>query len=536
MKVELVDDWILFHVSFIDNWKAKQCGARFHPPTKKWRCRPTKLAAAAIKNVFLEDDIDPAIALLLGPSVQIPELARTPQEMIDDITLTEHQNRAVNKAWPHNGFAFFHVMGNGKTASSIALANLRRAHGLIDQVLVVPPTSVKGVWSQEYDKYSAMEQEVFILDAGGKIPTKFDKFPVVVVGIESFSQGTGYDKAHEFASRKRTMVIIDESSSIKNHSSGRTKRAWELGQRADFRLILTGTNVTQGIQDLYAQMYFLDPCVIGELSFYSFRSKYVVMGGFEQRKVIGYRNVEQLFDKIRPYCDVVRKKDMKGLPPKNYQIRQIKASAEQVRACKEIAKNMKTVLGDREISVKNTLEALLRFQQIAGGFDPNGAPLSSNPKMTELMNLLEEVEGKVIIWARYLPEIKAISEALEKRWPGSVLTLTGAVPSEERQSMVNDFQTNEQKRFFVANQATGAKGLTLTAATVAIYYSNTFSHEDRSQSEDRCHRMGSTLPVTYIELVTDLKVDRLVTSALARKKDVADYVGDTLHTRIDDLL
>ena len=102
--------------------------------------------------------------------------------------------------------------------------------------------------------------------------------------------------------------------------------------------------------------------------------------------------------------------------------------------------------------------------------------------------------------------------------------------------MVNDFQTNEQKRFFVANQATGAKGLTLTAATVAIYYSNTFSHEDRSQSEDRCHRMGSTLPVTYIELVTDLKVDGLVVSALAKKKDVADYVGDTLHTRIDDLL
>jgi len=534
LKAEIVGDWIMFNTTFADNWRAKACGARFQPSTKKWRARPNKLTAAAILSNFTEAEVDQAIRLLAGESVKVSELQMEPQATIKVVTLTEHQERAIRKGWPHAGFALFHVMGAGKTVSTIAIANLRRAHRLIDQLLVIAPTSVKGVWSKEYERYSNMTQELYVLDAGKTIPKKFDDFPIAVVGLESLSQGTGFDKAKEFIGRGRTMVVIDESSGIKNHDAGRTQKAWELGEDAAFRLILTGTNVTQGIQDLFAQMYFVDPSIVGELSFYSFRNKYCVMGGFEQRKVVGYNNIEHLFNRIRPFCDVVRKKDMKGLPEKNYQIRKVQASAEQVRMCKELAKEMKTMLGDKSISVQNTLEALLRFQQIAGGFDPDGEPLPTNPKMTELLNVLEEFDGKAIIWARYLPEVAAITTAIDKRWPGSVLSLYGAIDSSCRQPMVDEFQSDDNKRFFVVNQATGAKGLTLTAATLAIYYSNTFSWEDRSQSEDRCHRMGQQYPVTYIDLVSNLKVDTLVTSALALKKDVSGYVNDTL--RIDDLL
>ena len=534
MKAELMGEHIVFNTTFADNWKAKACGARWHPSTKKWRAKPNKLTAAAIMSNFTEAEVDQAIRLLAGEAAKIPELQCDPQSMIKVVTLTEHQLRATAKGWPHAGFALFHVMGAGKTVSTIVIANLRRAHGLIDQLLIVAPTSVKGVWSKEYARYSNMSQDLFVLDAGEKIPTKFSDFPIVVVGTEGLSQGGAFDKAKEFITRGRTMVVVDESSAIKNPDAGRTERCWELGQMADYRLILTGTNVTQGVQDLFAQMYFVDPCIIGELSYYGFRNKYCVMGGFEQRKVVGYNNLETLFNRIRPFCDVVRKKDMKGLPEKNYQIREVKASPEQIRACKELAKEMKTLLGDKNVTVQNALEALLRFQQIAGGFDPDGMPLSTNPKMTELMNVLEEFDGKAIIWARYLPEVAAITTAIDKRWPGSVMSLYGAIDSAARQPMVDEFQSDPGKRFFVVNQATGARGLTLTAATLAVYYSNTFSHEDRSQSEDRCHRMGQEYPVTYIDLVSNLKVDTLVTSALALKKDVSEYVNNTL--RIDDLL
>lgn len=533
MKAIIIGDHIVFNTTFVDNYKAKACGARFQPSTKKWRAKATKLTASAVRSNFREDEIDPAILALLGPDAVVPPLGCAPAAMVRVVTPTARQAEGVEKAWPHQGYAFFWVMGAGKTLSTIILANLRRAHSLIDQVLVICPTSIKGVWSKEYERYSAMEQHVHILESGGKDP-KYDGFPIMVVGVEALSQGGAFQKAMDFVIAGRTMVVIDESSTIKNHDAGRTERCWEIGQNAQFRLILTGTNVTQGVQDLFAQMYFVDPCIVGELSYYSFRNKYCVLGGFEQRKIVGYKDIDLLFNKIRPFCDVIRKKDMKGLPDKNYQIREVKASPDQIRACKELAREMKTRLGDKTVTVQNALEALLRFQQIAGGFDPDGTPLTSNPKMAELMNVLEECNDKAIIWARFLPEVAAITTALEKRWPGSTLSLCGSVDSSLRQPMVDEFQINASKRFFVVNQATGAKGLTLTAATLSVYYSNTFSHEDRSQSEDRNHRIGQEFPVTYVDLITNLKVDKLIHAALATKKDVSNFVNDSLH--IDDLL
>lgn len=539
MKVVLQDGHIVFNISFVENPLAKASGARFHPATKKWRSKPSKLTAAAVAANFPADQIDPAILELAGSSIEIPYPPCHPQDMVtgtapngEPIVLRPRQLKAIEKAWSKVGFALFHVMGAGKTLTTIALSNMRRKAGLIDRLLVVCPTSIKGVWKQEFEKYSALPADLQVLESGKKLGL-WVNFPILVVGVEALSQGGAYDIAKAFVEGGNCMTVVDESSSIKNHGAVRTERCWELGLASTFRTPLTGSNVTQGIQDLFAQMYFADPAIIGELSFYSFRNKYCVMGGFENRKVIGYKNVAELFDKIRPYCDVVRKGDMK-LPPKQYQVREVKATAEQVKACKELAKEMITKIGDKVITVSNALEALLRFQQIAGGFMPDGTPLSRNPKMAELMALLEEFDGKAIIWARYLPEVEAISLALSEAYPGAVMTMTGAVPPPERQPMVNEFQSSDTLRFFVVNQQTGARGLTLTAATLSVYYSNTFSAEDRLQSEDRNHRIGQENEVMYVDLVSDLKVDQMVAAALERKIDVAAYVNDNL--RVQDLL
>lgn len=525
---------IVFNLQFFENHLAQAVGARWHSGSRTHRAKATKLTASAVVATFKPEDIDPAIIELAGVKEKIPELAFPPSSMVKVVTPRSQQLTAVSKAWPHSGFAVFHVMGCGKSLTTIIIANLRRAHDLIDRMLIVCPTSVKGVWGKEFGRYSSMEQHVHILEAGGKMPAKWTGFPILVVGVEGLSQGGSFKIAQEFVAGGRCLSVVDESSRIKNHDAGRTEKCWELGEESAFRMVLTGSNVTQGIQDLYAQMRFVDPTIIGELSYYSFRNKYCVMGGFEQRKIIGYKQVEELFVKIRPFCDVIRKQDMKDLPPKTYQIRDIKASPEQVRACKELAREMKTELGDKEISVANALEAMLRFQQIAGGFDPDGTPLSSNPKMAELLALLEEFDGKAIIWARYLPEIAAITSALEKAYPGAVLSLYGAVASASRQAMVDEFQSNPAKRFFVSNQATGGIGITLTAATLSVYYSNTFSLEDRLQSEDRNHRIGQMNAVLYVDLISDLKVDRTVMMALSQKKSVADFVGSSL--KVNDLI
>lgn len=475
-------------------------------------------------------NLDGGISTVSGGSiVVVPKKA----QVVSIIPFGEEPTYDVCMKDPHHNFVANGIVvhNSGKTLSTIALANLRRSHELIDRLLIICPTSIKGVWKKEIGLYSAMPYDLQVLEAGAKLKP-YEGYPALVVGVEALSQGGAADIAESFVAGGRTMVVVDESSTIKNHDAGRTEKCWGIGQSAAFRLILTGTNVTQGIQDLFAQMYFVDPAIIGELSYYSFRNKYCIMGGFEQRKIVGYRDIGALFDRIRPYCDVVRKGDMK-LPPKQYQIREVKASPAQIKACKELARDMKTQLGDKMVTTQNALEALLRFQQIAGGFDPDGDPLPSNPKLAELLAILREFDGKAIIWARYLPEIAAITTALDKEWPGACLSMYGATAPSSRQAMVDAFQSDPKVRFFVTNQATGGKGLTLTAATLSVYYSNTFSLEDRLQSEDRNHRIGQENEVTYIDLKSDLKVDTLVLNALLNKKEVADYVGDSL--RIDDL-
>jgi SNF2 family DNA or RNA helicase len=526
-------DYIVFNVPFHFNHLAKACGSRWHTASKRWRVKPSKIVAAAVRNTFPAEEIDPAIIAMAGAKAQIPALDIDPQAVVRDVKLRDTQLKAIEKAWPHAGFALFHVMGAGKTLSSIALTNLRRSYDMIDRLLVVCPTSIKGVWKKEFERYSALPHDLFVMESGGKVPD-FKEFPIMVVGVEALSQGGAFEEAARFVAGGKTKVIVDESSTIKNYDANRTERCWKLGEQAEARLILTGTNVTQGLQDLYSQMYFVDPTIIGELSFFGFRNKYCVMGGFENRKIVGYRDPRSLLDRIRPYCDVIRKDDLKDLPPKQYQTRDVKASPAQHKACKELAREMKTKLGEKELSVQNALEALLRFQQIAGGYDHEGQPLGSNPKMAELVALLEDFDGKAIIWARYLPEIAGITTELDKRWPGGVLSLWGEVPPESRQAMVDEFQSNPKVRFFVSNQATGGKGITLTAATLSVYYSNTASLEDRLQSEDRNHRIGQFNAVTYVDLVSDLKVDRMILNLLQNKLSVAVFANNGL--KVDDFI
>lgn len=535
MKASIIDDKIVFNLHFVENDKAKSCGAKFHPTSKKWQVKASKLTAAAVVSNFRKEDIDPAIIELAGAvHREVPPLSIDPNAVLKGVALRPRQLEGIHKAWPKPNFALFWVMGAGKTLSSIVIANLRRSHGMIDRLLIICPTSIKGMWSKEFNRYSALPHHLFVLEAGGKVPTKWDEFPIMVVGVEALSQGGAFDKTIEFVKGGRCMSIIDESSTIKNHDKARTERSFDISQESVCRMILTGTSVTQGVQDMYAQMRFVDPTIIGELSYYSFRNKYCIMGGFESRKIVGYRNLEVLFDKVRPYCDVVRKKDLKDLPEKMYQIREVKASPLQVRMCKELARDMMTEYGTGTISVQNSLEALLRFQQISGGFDPEGQPLPTNPKMDELISLLDEFEGKAIIWARYLPEIAGIAAALEKVWPGSTMTITGAVPPPERQPMVDQFEASAKQRFLVVNQQTCGKGLTVLSATLSVYYSNTFSLEDRMQSEDRNHRIGQKNNVTYVDLVSDLKVDRHVTNAIGNKMNVAEYVANGL--KVSDIV
>ena len=536
MKVDLIDGHAVFELQYHENHMAKSCGARWHPGTRRWKAKATRLVASAILSMFPHEVVDPAIARIAGTSgTEIPPIElETLSRGIVGLTLKNRQIEGVMKAWFHRGFAFLWVMGAGKTVSTLALANARYNTEQIDQLLIVCPTSIKGVWAKEVARYSAVKWDVCVMESGKPIKWSGEGPKMLVVGTEAMSTSGPAERVYNFINGGRTMAVVDESSGIKNHDKIRSKNITQAGQECSFRLILSGTSVTQGVHDLFSQFFFVDPCIIGELSYYSFRNKYCVMGGYEQRKIIGHRNVDELLNRLKPYSDTILKDEM-PLPPKIYMTRTVSASTEQKRACKELVREMETIIGDKTLSAKNSLEVLLRLQQIAGGFDHEGMPLpGGNPKMKDLLGLLQEVQGKVIIWARYIPEVHAITTAIDAEWSGSVVSMTGDVAPAARQLMVDSFQKEDRLRFFVANQQTAGKGLTITAATTTIYYSNTFSLEDRLQSEDRNHRMGQEHTVTYIDLLSDLKVDSMIAVAVENKRSMADYVGHGL--RVKDLV
>ena len=201
------------------------------------------------------------------------------------------------------------------------------------------------------------------------------------------------------------------------------------------------------------------------------------------------------------------------------------------------------------ISAPLALTKLMRLQQIVGGFfqadiefdlDEDGNILKGaipkppiridekNPRIESLIELLEECDGKVIIWARFRAEIKAISDRISESFgKESLVQYHGGVSNEERAIAVSSFQNSDRVRFFVGHVQAGGKGLTLHAASTVCYFSNNFSLEDRLQSEDRAHRIGQKNNVTYVDFVATNTLDETVVTTLRSKKSVADLVtGD----------
>lgn len=458
-----------------------------------------------------------------------------------------HQVQAATRAAGREAFFFAHAMGAGKTYTMIALAMSMYRAGMIDAMVVLcPATIMTDVWEGQIQQWTeGTEVEVCIAKSSTHASTaKFVaqgpsgrmRFLVMSIQAMSSDKGRAFSFARDFMRTHRSVLAVDESSRIKNPKAKRTKNIIELGNYADYRWCATGTKITNGIHDLYSQFRFLDWKIIGHKSYYTFQNRYCRMGGFEGRQIIGYDNVNELLELIGPSIHVIRKEDANDLPPKTYQVRSVEASPEQKKLYAQLANYMEAHDGNATLTVKTMLERMTRYQQLAGGNFPyqdgkewTTRPVSgTNPKITELLDLLDDTDESVIIWARFVPEIMAIDAALSVKYGAdAVVTYYGG--TEDRKDAIVRFQ-GKKARFMVANQATAGMGLTLTAATIAVYYSNSFSYEDRVQSEDRCHRTGQTHPVTYIDLLSDLPIDQDIRRALSEKKSMATFVADKLHS------
>lgn len=465
-----------------------------------------------------------------------------------------YQRRALDCAWGKPGFAFYMDMGTGKTKTSLDLFSAYFIDGKVDRVLVVTKFSTRRNWEAEIGIHCPVETDVLVLDTSK--PKVFEAWNTdtsrglkfLIVGTESLAAGGATLLAQKFVGcSTRVGMIVDEAHMIKTHSAVRSKNCVKLGLSANYRVIMTGTPVANGPMDVFMQFEFIDPNIIGIGDFYSFRNRYAIMGGYEQRQVVGYQNMAELTELLAPFTFQVRKSEvLTELPPKVFETRTVQLNDEQKRIYREIAKRDKAVMGDRGITVTTVLEKMLRLQEIAGGvatwernpdvhnpskFDHVRIP-GKNAKIEELMSIVEETECSTIIWCRFIEEIQMVTEALvEKYGPSSVVQVYGAIDEDTRWANVSDKFQTKKARFIVGNAATGGVGLNMTAAELVVYYSNSFSFTDREQSEDRAHRIGQTRSVTYIDLVAEGTVDETVIEALKSKKDVSEFIRTSINDR-----
>ena len=465
-----------------------------------------------------------------------------------------HQITALEKSWNRENYAYFMEMGTGKTKVLIDNAAMLYDKGKINGVLIIAPKGVVGTWyNQEIpthlpthiENVSVLWQSNITKEQSRKLGTLFntgEELHLLIMNVEALSTTKGVDFARKFLLSHNTLIAIDESTTIKNPKAKRTKNISSLSIMAKYRRIMTGSPVTKNPLDLFSQCYFLDPYLLGHESYYSFRMRYAIMktaniAGRQIQLVSGFKNLGELSDKLKPFSYRVLKEDCLDLPDKIFMKRQIKLSSEQLKLYDQMRKEALATLNGKQVTTVNALTQLMRLHQITCGHftaDDGTTQRIPNNRISELMDVLDEIEGKAIIWAHYQWDIKdIIKEIVKVHGPGSVVDYYGLTPQDERQSNIKSFQTDDKCRFLVGTPQTGGYGITLTAANTVIYYSNGYDLEKGLQSEDRAHRIGQSKSVTYVDLICDDTVDEKIVKSLRKKINIASEVlGEELRSWI----
>ena len=461
-----------------------------------------------------------------------------------------HQLEALKRSWNKTEYALFMEMGTGKSKVLIDNIAVLYDKGAINAAVIVAPKGVYKNWSEREIPIHMPDHvlcHVGVWNPAPKAKEKkellklfevSDNLKILMVNVEAFSTKKGVTFVEKFLLTHNALIAVDESTTIKNPKARRTKSLVKLAINTKYRRILTGFPVTQSPLDLYSQSEFLSSHLLGHTSFYTFQNRYAQlinrnMGQRTFRQVVGYQHLEELTEKVNNFSYRVLKKDCLDLPDKVYQRREIELTPEQKKIYKEIKEYAISELESHEIvSVTSVLTQILRLHQVVCGFvkHDNGEEVEiKNNRISELMDILSELQGKTIIWANYQYDIKRITKTLEDLVGAeSVATYYGGTPEEDRQPIINRFQDPESKlQYLVSNVQTGGYGITLTQASNVIYYSNNYDLEKRLQSEDRAHRIGQVNKVTYIDLIAKGTVDEKIVKALRNKLNLAQEVlGD----------
>ena len=460
-----------------------------------------------------------------------------------------HQEAYLQRFWDKRVAALFADMGTGKSYMIINNIAMLYDKGEINAALIVAPKGVYRNWYNLEIPRHMPAHIVYKMALWTPTPNKaqeaamvelFERtedLKILVMNIEAFSTAKGTKFAQRFLLAKEGFMAIDESTTIKSPKAARSKAAVKVGHEAKYKRIMTGSPVTKSPMDLYQQCAFLSRGCLDQPSYYTFQSRYAVvmertLATHSFKQILGYRHLDELQQKLNKFSFRVTKDQCMDLPDKVFLRREVDLTPEQKRAYEQMRLMALATFEQGLTSTVNALTQIMRLQQIVCGHVTldNGEVVSlPNNRLNELLAVIEESRGKIIIWAHFRHDIDAIKNALQKAYGmTSVATYYGDTPDEERPLIVEKFQDPKSElRFFVGQPRTGGYGLTLTEAHTMIYYSNGYDLEVRLQSEARIDRFGQVNKMTYIDLVSPKTVDDKIVTALLQKMDVANEImGD----------
>jgi len=458
-----------------------------------------------------------------------------------------HQLDALEASWNKEVFAYFMEMGTGKSKVLLDNAAILYDKGEINALLLIAP---KGVYKNWYDSEipthlpDHVDKRIVLWKTSDKsikqkklLNTLFETgsdLRILIMNVESFSSGDGSDFAYKFLSaHPKSMIAIDEATTIKTPTTNRTKKIIALRSMCKYRRILTGSPVTKSPLDLYSQCQFLDPWLLGYESYTAFKARHaetrkILVNGRHIEIVTGYRHLQELSDKVVSFSKRILKEDCLDLPAKTYVKHYVELTDEQKKLYKQMKKEAIAFLNGKMQSTATVMTQFMRLHQITcGHFTADDGTIQDLPssRLSELMSILENIEGKTIIWSHYTHDVKRIIEEIKKVYgEDSVVDYFGETDTDSRSANIKKFQNDDKCRFFVGTTHTGGYGITLTAGSNMIYFSNGYDLEKRQQSEARIDRIGQTKKMTYIDIMAQDTIDERIVKALRKKVNIANAI------------
>lgn len=455
--------------------------------------------------------------------------------------LRPYQRQAVNLGL-NQSCALFFEMGLGKTRTALNYIPAGPSFNV-----VVAPISASHSWPTEAKKWRPDIKVINQVGAppGNRVTARHkarisaDKRPTIL--LVNYEQVAELFKELQKVRQHIDISIFDESSYAKNHKAKRTKACFKLRSISGRGYILTGTPVLQGPIDLWAQMQLISPKVLPE-NYYSFRARYCVMGGFEKKQIVSYKNLTHLMKRIDPHIISISKEQAApDLPPITYQELHVTLSAQEMKAYKQIKKEAILSLPSGDyVPITTALTKMTKLLQASQGFYyyedeklNRKVKVNGSSKRKAVIELLEgPLAGQnVIIWTIFKQELQELTQDLLENH------ISHSSPEHFNSALdaADHYINHPSIKVLVANPASLAYGMNLQKATVEIFLSNSFKYGDRTQAEARSHRLGQTNPVTIIDILAEDTIDKKVLKVLKGKGELADLVTETLgkKTRVE---